>query len=161
MLLCQNNNGTRKKPLRRAYTLKDVAKEYVKETNSDKESEFVIDVCKEFNKRLIELIVEKGTIVTLNSLGKLMLLKKLTTEDSKGERTNAKLKVDFAESKKQGKVVYYRNEHSQGYFFCYKWLRGTTGAANTFKYLFYPTRPNKKYLANAIKNNKVKVSINI
>jgi hypothetical protein len=161
MLLLSNNNRVRKRPLNRTYTLKDIVKDYIILYNSDLEQSTISNICRDFNKAIIKSIIEEGTVLNLPRMGKFFLIQKHTTENSAGERTNVKLKIDFNETRKQGKIIYHKNEHSLGYYYCFKWLRSTKGAENTFKYLYKSTKTNKRYLAKCAKNGNVKVSLNL
>ena len=61
------------------------------------------------------------------------------------------LKMDYGESKKQGKLVLYTNIHSNFYKFRYYWDKSTMLTPNKSKYQFIASRHNKRYLAKIIK----------
>ena len=64
------------------------------------------------------------------------------------------LRVDYGESKKQGKLIYHLNEHSNYYKFRYYWSKIEMLIPNRSKYQFVASRANKRELAQIIKNNE-------
>ena len=62
------------------------------------------------------------------------------------------LRVDFAETKKQGKTIYHLNEHSNGYYYKFYWDQGVISGIR--KYTFTPIRKYKRQLARKIFDDK-------
>lgn len=61
------------------------------------------------------------------------------------------LKMDYGESKKQGKLILYTNLHSNMYKFRYYWNKNSMMTPNKSKYQFIASRANKRKLAKVIK----------
>lgn len=64
------------------------------------------------------------------------------------------LRIDYHESKVQGKIVYFLNEHSDYYKFRLHWSKKESLLTNKTKYQFILTRANKRRLAQIIKNKE-------
>lgn len=64
------------------------------------------------------------------------------------------LRIDYRESKVQGKIVYFLNEHSDYYKFRLHWSKKESLLTNKTKYQFILTRANKRRLAQIIKNKE-------
>ena len=64
------------------------------------------------------------------------------------------LKMDYGESKKQGKLILYTNVHSNFYKFRYYWDKHTMMTPNKSKYKFIASRANKRKLAQLIKHGE-------
>lgn len=139
--------------LKTSYVLADITKEYCK--THKVAPNLHRDICKEFNKRVIALLLE-GEALPMKNMGMLCIAKKKCTVDNNGEFTNAKLRVNFAESTKD-KIVYHRNEHSDGYYFKYKWYRSSKVSSTIFKFSFKSTKPNRSRLAKAIKSKQITI----
>lgn len=61
------------------------------------------------------------------------------------------LRIDYHESKVQGKIVYFLNEHSDYYKFRFLWSKKNSLLINKTRYQFVATRANKRRLAQIIK----------
>ena len=64
------------------------------------------------------------------------------------------LRIDYHESKVQGKIVYFLNEHSDYYKFRFLWSKKNSLLINKTRYQFVATRANKRRLAQIIKNKE-------
>ena len=64
------------------------------------------------------------------------------------------LRIDYHESKVQGKIVYFLNEHSNFFKFRLHWSKKESLLTNKTKYQFILTRANKRRLAQIIKNKE-------
>ena len=60
------------------------------------------------------------------------------------------MRIDFNATKKEGKTIYHLNEHSDGYYYRFKWKKGYV--SNIFSYVFTPVRSRKRELAQTIKS---------
>ena len=69
------------------------------------------------------------------------------------EYTGKSLRIDYAESKKTGKVIYHLNEHSNFYKYRIYWNKQNMITPNKTKYQLVMTRDNKRHLAQIIKNH--------
>lgn len=74
---------------------------------------------------------------------------RITKKKSPGMK---RVKVDFAATKKYGKPVYHLNEHSDGFYYRFSWIKGKV--KNIRLYSFQPLRIYKRDLASAIKNDR-------
>ncbi len=64
------------------------------------------------------------------------------------------LRIDFQHLKKTGQKIYHLNEHRAGYRYQFYWDKKRTGPIkNKFYYKFYPTRKNKRRLAQILKTD--------
>lgn len=64
------------------------------------------------------------------------------------------LRIDYHESKVQGKIVYFLNEHSNFFKFRFLWSKKNSLLINKTRYQFVATRANKRRLAQIIKNKE-------
>lgn len=63
------------------------------------------------------------------------------------------LRIDYQETKKQNKIIYLVNEHSNFYKYRLYWKKYEVLLPNKTKYQLVLTRANKRNLAQIIKNN--------
>ena len=68
------------------------------------------------------------------------------------EYTGKSLRIDYAESKKYGKVIYHLNEITNGFKYRYYWNKKNMITKNKTKYQLIMTRDNKRRLAYILKN---------
>lgn len=66
----------------------------------------------------------------------------------------ASLRIDYAETKKNNKLIYHLNEHSDGYKFRFYWSKYSSLLTNKSKYQLVATRHNKRRLCQIIKNKE-------
>jgi len=62
--------------------------------------------------------------------------------------------IDWTESVKNKKVIYYLNSHSKSYIYRFKWAKETSKIPNLYFYKFVASRENKRELARIIKNRE-------
>jgi len=109
-------------------------------------------ICKQFNKEIMNHIIdENGVFKMPGRLGKLRIRKSKMNYQDKN-----KLKVDWKNSREAGKLVYYLNDHTDGYKFRFWWeKRGPI--QNLSYYSFTPTREHKRELSATLKdeNNNI------
>jgi hypothetical protein len=65
-----------------------------------------------------------------------------------------KFGIDWVETVKNHKVIYYLNSHSKNYIYRYKWIKGNMTTPNLYFYKFVSSRANKRELAKIIKSKQ-------
>lgn len=101
------------------------------------------DIINDYFKYLRDELIEEGREIKLPCrMGTLCVVKhKPKTFTSKS------LRVDYAESKKQGKIMFHLNEHSNYFKYRYYWNKQNMLTKNKTKYQLVMTRENKRRLA--------------
>ena len=105
-------------------------------------------IVSDYFRYLRDEIIENGKEVKLPCrMGTLSIVK-----HKPKEYTGKSLRIDYGESKKQGKMVFHLNEHSD--FFKYRayWNKQNMLTKNKTYYQLVLTRDNKRHLAQIIKN---------
>ena len=122
-------------------------------------------ICKDFYKELAKMLIFNTFEFRIPyRLGRLRIRKykpKLKINPD-GSLDKSKLFVDFGstnklwleneEAKKNKKLVYHLNDHSNGYQHRWFWEKRTTNIPNHSAYCFLPSRLNKRTLAKALKD---------
>lgn len=107
------------------------------------------NVIKSFNKKFRERLVYKADVITMPyNMGDWYIRKFINnyTEENK-----FRWKVDYQESKKQGKIVYYGDKY--GYRFI--WDKKLCKVKGRRWYKFKPCRAASRMIADAIKNKNI------
>lgn len=134
------------------YTLVDIYNEYSKEHKNDGYSvdKSTFDkVTRYFNQRVIDLIIDESREFILPvRLGRIRIRKRKTIL-KKGV-----MKIDWAASKKNKKILYHLNEHSKGYYYRFYWNKVGSNATNGKAYFFSAGRINDRRLAKTIKKGE-------
>lgn len=107
----------------------------------------LVEICKDFNKLVINAMIYEGFIFSLPyQLGTLSIRKNKTNPNRK--------RLNFNLTKKYNKKIYHDNRHSDGFYGKFHWSKN--GLKSKFKYKSYysfrPSKANKKELVNAITN---------
>lgn len=138
----------------KSYTGKDFYESYMKYVNDN--PLYQVDyktfraIINEYFEYLRDEIIENGKEVRLPCrLGHLSIVKHKPKEYS-----GKSLRIDYAETKKIGKVVYHLNEHSNFYKYRYYWNKQNMLNKNKTKYQLIMTRANKRRLAQIIKHKE-------
>ena len=131
------------------YTLTDFYKGYIewiesKELYTVRRADFV-RIISDFNKVVAEKLLEGKEFAMPAGMGKLVIFK---SKDNKSKTTTSA--IDWEATNKLGKVVYFRNQHSDGYRYKIKWAYGKP-TKNAAKYYLVPCRALKRNLAKVIK----------
>lgn len=93
-------------------------------------------------------LIENGKKVKLpNRLGSIQIVK-----HQPKYWDGRSLRIDYQASKKENKLVYLLNEHSNFYKYRCYWDKGDMLVKNKTKYQLIMTRANKRHLAQIIKN---------
>lgn len=112
-------------------------------------------VIKDFNKQFADYIMESGDEVELpHGLGKTYL------EKRKPNRTTIVIDgieyisgaPDWSKSKEHGKILRYRNNHTDGYAVKFKWIPSTAKFSHAECYLLTYVRQVKRRLATLLKS---------
>jgi hypothetical protein len=98
-------------------------------------------ICNEFNEMLIKEALEGNKVVLPYSLGYLAVFKFKTPYE--------KAKIDFNETKKEGKTIYHFNHHSDGWYAKWSWLkrRHKYAPLEPIFYSFTPVKALRKRLS--------------
>ena len=137
----------------KSYTGHDFYKSYMEyvEDNPLYQVEYRVfrDIINDYFKYLRDELIENGKEVRLPCrMGTIQIVK-----HKPKEYTGKSLRIDYAESKKAGKIVYHLNEHSNYYKYRAYWNKQNMITPNKTKYQLVMTRDNKRHLAQIIKNH--------
>lgn len=106
-------------------------------------------VLNDYFRYLRDEIIERGKEVRLPCrMGYLSIVK-----HKPKEYTGKSLRMDYGESKKQGKMVFHLNEHTNFFKYRYYWDKHVMLTTNKTKYQLVMTRANKRRLAFILKHN--------
>lgn len=143
------------------YKLKDLFSYYEQEVHEDLQVPYSVysEIIKEFNRKLVETIIEnsEGVKLPLNlgyirvKKSKVNLLRKDKLIPNWGA-TN-KLWAANPEAKTKKTIVYHLNEHRDGFKYKIYWDKSQARVKNKTFYYFIPTRAFKRNLASVLKNN--------
>jgi len=145
--------GRGKNKIERPYTLPDMYKAYIEEYPEGNiyyisYSEFVA-INETFYKRMMEEVMYRNATFKLPfRMGYLKIIKR---------KINFKnnLAIDWKTTNDIGKKVYHMNDHSGGYKYIFKWLKGNIIVQNKYLYRLVITRKYKRELAKLIKQGKI------
>ena len=135
--------------IKNPYTLSDFYPEYIdwiegKELYTLRQADFV-NIISDFNRVVAEKLLEGKEFQMPAGMGRIKILK---SKDGKPKTVVSA--IDWAETNKLGKVVHFRNQHSDGYRYKIKWEISGAGT-NSSKYYLIPCRALKRGLAKVIK----------
>ena len=101
------------------------------------------------NQKIMKRIIEDSVeFIIPYGLGRLRVRKKKMT------RIVTSL-VNWVETKKQGKKVYWINEHSDGYLMKFYWDKYLAAISNISLYKFVATKSNRQHLSATIRKTNV------
>ena len=137
---------------RKSNTIPDFYQYYL--TNIERDTVYDVDyttyrkILTEYFKYLMSQVMDKSREIKLPCrLGTLSIVKRRPKNyDSKS------LRIDYKESKEQGKIIYFINDHSDFFKYRFYWNKQNCMTPNKSKYQFVATRANKRRLAQIIKN---------
>lgn len=139
---------------KKSYTIPDFYQFYL--SNIEKDTVYDIDykvyrqIVEEYFKHIMNEVMENSKEFKFPCrLGTLCIVKKKPKNFD-----NKSLRIDYHESKVQGKAVYFINEHSNYYKYRFYWSKKDSLLTNKTKYQFVATRANKRRLAQIIKNRE-------
>lgn len=139
--------GRGKNKIANPYTLIDFYKGYV-EWSEEKDPIHrgtFVNIVSDFNRIAAEKLFEGKEFYLPNGLGRILIIKSSTNDQKTTQAV-----IDWETTNKVGKVVYYRNQHSNGYRYKIKWDSGNR-VKNVVKYYLIPCRAMKRALAKIIK----------
>ena len=121
------------------------------------------DIINDYFKYLRDELIENGKEVKLPCrMGTIQIVK-----HKPKEYTGKSLRIDYAESKKAGKVIYHLNEHSNFYKYRIYWNKQNMITPNKTKYQLVMTRDNNgillrlsKITLEIIENYDYKINFN-
>ena len=104
-------------------------------------------VISDFNKGVAEALLDGKEFQMPAAMGLFRIVK------SKSNKviTRKHSAINWEETNKIGKIVYFVNQHSDGYRYKLKWDRPNQSARNSNQYYFVPCRALKRTLAKIIK----------
>ena len=135
---------------KKSYNIKEMYEWYI--SNVEKYSAYDIpfslykEICYEYFKELKENILSGKTVELPYRLGIISVIK-YRLPLTKGRKVG----IDYQLSKKYGKKILLTNEHTNGYSYKIKWLKGHAIFKNKRSYKFVPPRDMKRTLAKLIK----------
>lgn len=140
--------------MKKSYTISDFYEFYLsyieRETVYDVDYKTYRQIVEDYFKYIVEEIMENSREFKLPCrLGNLSIVKRQPKNFD-----NKSLRIDYHESKVQGKVAYFINEHSNYYKFRFLWSKKDCLLTNKTKYQFVASRANKRRLAQIIKNRE-------
>src|SRR5688572_13236212 len=133
-------------PNRKQVLSRDLWKEFIKETSIEISFKDFSDIIKDSNKKIAETITEDENGFKLpENLGYLCIIKYKTKHKA----------INWADTKKYGKTIYYLNLHSFGYRYHIKWFKtGIARFAFNDVYKFAPLRDMRTDVSKKIRAGK-------
>lgn len=140
--------------MKKSYTVIDFYEFYLsyieRDTVYDVEYKVYRQIVEDYFRYIVEEVMEKSREFKLPCrLGNLSIVKRQPKNFD-----NKSLRIDYHESKIQGKSVYFINEHSNYYKFRFLWSKKDCLLINKTRYQFVASRANKRKLAQIIKNKE-------
>ncbi len=99
-------------------------------------------VLKFFNKKLCKAVLEGHRIVLPARLGKIRI-KKLKT-------STKRLRYDYGHYNKTGQKLYHLNEHSDGFYGRWFWMKASMSISGQSAYSFEATWTNKRAISSVM-----------
>ena len=154
------------------YGIRDAFKFYKLKHNSESNvnsTEFST-ICKEFNDKISDLIVyENFSFLLPFRLGRIRIRKykpKMYLQKD-GSLDKSRLRPDWnatkklwesnLKAKKEKKLIFHLNDHTNGYQHRWFWEKLTSNVKNNSAYSFLPSRNNKRTLATVLKDEDLDV----
>ena len=139
-----------------SYTIVDIYKAYTKQYDTNVPYFCFKAIMDMFNQNVKESILNRSEVFKMPyGLGYLAV-----TKYEPKTYTNKSLSIDYKSSKEEGKIIYYLNEHSNGYKFRLYWSKIPKTFIDRYKYQLSLVRENKRYLAKLIFNKQDYKNIN-
>lgn len=135
-----------------SYTGKDFYESYIDYVSDNKlyqvDYKTFRNIIDDYFRYLRDELIENGKEIKLPCrLGTLSIIKHKPKNFN-----NRSLRIDYGESKKEGKLLYHLNEHSNYFKYRFHWNKKDMLVKNKGKYQLIMTRTNKRRLAYIIKN---------
>lgn len=137
---------------------KNVAKKAQKFKIGEKEYK---EISKEYINTIVDLMLEKGQVITLPyGLGDLKIRRSLTIPEFGLSNSDRDLKIDwFSTNKlwrenpelKKKQYVYFLNEHSDGWYAVWHWVKFNIKIKGRRSYSFDPTWTNRRRLTQLMR----------
>lgn len=113
-------------------------------------------VIEQFNTLMVEHMIESGeTVNVIHGLGDMRVEKrKIKPRDVviNGKKVRTGMPIDWFETKRQGKVVYHKNYHTDGYKCNFYWSPYSARFTNAICWKFKAARLASRYLASKLKS---------
>jgi hypothetical protein len=104
---------------------------------------------------IMDRIIDDGRFVKLPHFGWMYVLRKRRRIKMVDGMPVSNRKVNMAETRKQGKRVFYDNLDTDNYIFKFRWERPTKSSCNETKYNFKTARRKKERLHAVIVSGKL------
>lgn len=136
----------------KSYTITDFYKAYCEYVDDNPlyqiEYKKFREILTEYFKYLRDELIENGKEIKLPCrMGTLQIVKHKPKEYS-----GKSLRIDYAASKKYGKMIFHLNEHTNGFKYRAYWNKHVMLTHNKTHYQLVMTRDNKRHLAQILKN---------
>ena len=125
------------------YGLNDAHKRFKQLNDSKISQKDYKNICRDFNKMIVEDIKEGKEARIPHSLGMFW--------GKKYKNNYANLAVDFKATKDEGRTIYHLNHETDGWRVRWLWSKRNNAATNLIYYSFQPTSTNKKALSKAFR----------
>lgn len=137
--------------------LEDYAMWFKKKHSSPMRTQEIGKICRDANKEIMRLIVEKGFKFYMpEGLGTLRVSRrnKVSWNVNQGNGVLVPMTkyVDWKRTKDTGVRVFLENEHTNGYYYRFLWQRYKRNFRFKALYTFIPSRENKRKLAKILKD---------
>lgn len=139
----------------KSYTIRSIYNEYLNYTSDNKlynniEYDLFRNIILDYYSYILEELLDNGNEIKLPcNLGTISIRKK------KSDYWNGHgCSIDYKATKENNKLIYYINEHSDGYKFRLYWSKLHCNISNGMKYMMVLSRANKRRLAQIIKNKE-------
>ena len=139
----------------KSYTLRSIYNFYIENTADNKLYNSIDyttfrSIILDYYDYIRDELLNKGNSIKLPcNLGTISIVKK------KSEYWNGKgCSIDYKATRENNKLIYYINEHSDGYKFRLYWSKLKCNISNGIKYMMILSRDNKRRLAQIIKNKE-------
>lgn len=136
-------------------TIRDMYAQYHKDNKNDVSYNTFKTILNEFNSELKNCLLESSEGFKMPfGLGYVQIVKYKPKS-----YTKKSLSIDYKSSAQYGKIVYYLNEHSNGYKYRLYWSKIPQTFSDRYKYQLQLVRQNKRHLAQLIFNHKDYINV--
>ena len=113
------------------------------------------DIIYSFNYACRDYILETGERIKFwSGFGEFSIIKKKRKTKKKiGDKEYINLPIDWVKTREKGKVIYFMNYHTEGYFFGWQWFKKTARFKFSDLWYFKPSRVSSRLLAHYLKVN--------
>jgi|ERR1035437_3557288 hypothetical protein len=108
-------------------------------------------ICKDFNNEVIRSILREGLEFYIpEQLGTIRVIRANRIDFSNPKQRKA---VDWEATEKHGKVIFYEDPHTNGYWYQFRWKKASFHKIRNKEFFkFIPSSLNKRQLAKILKD---------